>query len=228
MVDKALVKQIQETTSQVTELQEDKFLAQEDGENTEEIERHLEELQSLLEGLKEEYNAQMRSFQNMDLGKLLDEKKEAARSITVDIEGISNAWLESMCYAAICQALQFRWSSTVQYVEDARTRAALSPENTQAQEWYERIEARKEEMEILWIAAEQKYKETCEYIEGEVSPPKLYIKSHQQALHDARIWYENRQRASKSAREKLVAVQNDMDAQWQELFTNALPAREIY
>lgn len=223
-----LARSIQDTASQIKELEEEKFLEEEEGADVSEIVSQLEELQTLLEGLKEEYNSELRNAQNMDLGKWIDEKVQEAQTVTVTVGGIDNPWLEAMCYASICQALQFRWSSTVMFVEDAHRRAVLSPENEDAYEWYERQRDRKEQMEALWLAAEQAYHKVCEEIDENVAYPKLYQKSHERALHDARTWFENRQAASKQSREKLVAVQNDIDKNMQELFLNALPATKIY
>lgn len=223
-----VLREIQDTAAQIQEQQKDIFINKEEGEDTSEQEALLAQLQETLEGLKEEYNSQLRNAQNMDLGKWVDEKVEDAKAMTVAIEGMDNPWLEAMCYASICQALQFRWSSTVMFVEDARRIAMLSPENTDAYDRFEAQQDRKEQMEKLWIAAEYAYKDAVERIEGEVNPPKLYYKSHDQALQDARTWFENRQAASKQSREKLVAVQNDLDKNQQELLFNALPATNIY
>ena len=227
----AISKQIKDAQGQIQILDDQKFIAEEEGDDVEALASQLEELKTSLEGLQNEYNTELRQRHNMDLGKWIDEKVEEAQHITVSIDRLSNTWLECMSYASICQACQFRWASAVYFTEQARERMLLSPENTDAYDRFVTQEERKEAIEKLWIAAEYAYHEAAERLgdeEGNQEAPQLYRISHDRALNNAREFWENRRQASKQTREKEAAMHNDIDENQRKLFLNALPSVAIY
>jgi len=223
----SLATQIQDVQSEAIQLEDEKILAENDGEDLSILELQLEELKIQLEGLRNEYQSELRHFENMDLGKWLDEQVNAASRLRIDVEGLSNAWLEASCYASICQMCQFRWASTVQFFEQARERMYLSPENVDAYERFTQQQQRKEELEQLWIAAESAFAKAVNLLDGQ-DPPRLYFKSHDRALQDATNWFQNRQAASRQARERAAALENNIDEKQRELFLDALPAQKIW
>lgn len=235
MTIKAIAQQIEQTSEEIRSLEDYKFIAGQDGESTEELESQLLKLTETLEGLRNEYQAELRNAQNMDLGKWIDETVDSSKSITVTVDGVTNLWLEAMCYATICQACQFRWSSAFYFTEQAREKMLLSPENTDAYDRFLDHQTRKEEIERLWLAAERSYFDATDRMAeqdkvegGNQTPPKLYNKSHDKALADSRNFWETRSQASKASREKLEGLYNDIDENQRKLFIDALPSVKIY